>query len=154
MQKPAFDDIFMQLAQNIALRSHCVRKKVGAVLAKDTRIVSIGYNGPPAGTYNCDEKWPVIGCPEQLKGGCSLAIHAEQNAIIYAIKQSIALQGATLYITLSPCLPCARIVYSMGISKVIYENSYAEYKSIEYDEGLNFLKQFGVETLKYTNSTL
>lgn len=153
MDKPAFDDIFMSLAHTIALRSHCVRKKVGAVLTKDTRIISIGYNGPPAGTYNCDEKWPTTGCPEQMKGGCSLAIHAEQNAIIYATKQNIALQNATLYITLSPCLPCARIVYSMGIAKVIYSHSYAEYKSVEYEEGLAFLKEFGIEILKYTNST-
>lgn len=152
MQRPEFEDIFMDLAHTIALRSHCVRKKVGAVLVKDTRIISIGYNGPPAGTYNCDEKWPLTGCPEQIKGGCSLALHAEQNAIIYATKQNISLDNSTLYLTLSPCLACARIVYSMGIVKVIYAHSYAEYKSTAYEEGLEFLKQFGVEVCKYTKS--
>ena len=99
----------MDLANSLARRSHCVKMKVGAVLAKDTRIVSLGYNGPPPGTHNCDEEWPVDGCPRESKGGCSLALHAEQNAIIYAAKNNVILEGSTLYITLSPCLACARI---------------------------------------------
>lgn len=149
MNRPSFDEIFIELAKTIAKRSHCVRAQVGAVLTKDTRIISIGYNGPPSGTYNCDEVWPDRGCPEQMKGGCSLAIHAEQNAIIYASKQNISLEGATLYITLSPCLPCARIIYSVGIGAVFYLNSYAEYKGLPCDEGLEFLKTFGVSINKY-----
>ena len=59
--KPSFDSIFMDLAVNLAQRSHCVKAQVGAVLTKDTRIISIGYNGPPAGTHNCDEEWPGTG---------------------------------------------------------------------------------------------
>ncbi len=147
--RPGFDDIYMELAVNLAKRSHCIKRHVGAVLTKDTRIISIGYNGPPSGTHNCDERWPEAGCPPDSKGGCSLAIHAEQNAILYAVKNKTSVDGATLYVTLSPCLACARIIYSMGILRVIYFNSYAEYKGIAKDEGVEFLKTFGVECNKY-----
>jgi dCMP deaminase len=149
MTRPAFDDIFMELAVNLARRSHCIKRHVGAVLTKETRIISIGYNGPPAGTHNCDEEWPEGGCPRDSKGGCSLAIHAEQNAILYAVKNKTSVEGATLYITLSPCLACSRIIYSMGISKVICLNSYAAYKGIASDEGVDFLRKFGVDAEQY-----
>ena len=147
--RPAFDDIYMELAVNLAKRSHCVRRHVGAVLTKDTRIISIGYNGPPSGTHNCDDEWAEKGCPRDSKGSCSLAIHAEQNAILYAVKNKTSVEGATLYVTLSPCLACARIIFSMGINRVIYFNSYAEYKGIPSDEGVDFLRTFGIACEKY-----
>lgn len=139
----------MNLASDLALRSHCVKAQVGAVLVKDTRIISIGYNGPPAGTHNCDEEWPETGCPRDSKGSCSLAIHAEENAILYAVKNGASLEGATLYLTLSPCLPCARIIYSSGIKKVLFQNSYAEFKGLSNDEGVDFLNKFGVVARKF-----
>ena len=147
--RPSFDDIYMELANNLARRSHCVKMKVGAVITQDTRIVSLGYNGPPAGTKNCDEEWPETGCPRSERGGCSLALHAEENAILYAAKNKVTLSGGTLYVTLSPCLPCARIIFTMDIKKVFYLNSYAEYKGMDLDEGLAFLQKFGVEVIKY-----
>ncbi len=150
MSLPSFDDIYMELAVNLAKRSHCIKRHVGAVLTKDTRIISIGYNGPPSGTHNCDEEWPTAGCPRDSKGGCSLAIHAEQNAILYAVKNKTSVDGATLYVTLSPCLSCARIIYSVGIQHVIFLNSYAEHKGIAHDEGVDFLRKFGVKAEKYT----
>lgn len=150
--RPSFDDIYMDLAVNLAKRSHCVKMKVGAVIAKDTRIVSLGYNGPPAGTHNCDLEWPGEGCPRSQKGGCSLALHAEENAILYAAKNRIDLDGATLYVTLSPCLPCARMIFTTGIKKVFYMNSYAEYKGMALDEGIDFLTKFGVEVTKHHGS--
>ena len=152
MDKPSFDDIYMELASNLAKKSHCVKIKVGAVLTKDTRIISLGYNGPPAGTHNCDEEWPQTGCARDRKGSCSLALHAEENAILYAAKNSVSLEGATLYTTLSPCLACARTIYTMGVKKVVYLNSYAEYKGLEIEEGVEFLKQFGVEVDRYSKS--
>lgn len=158
MSRPAFEDIYMELAVNLARRSHCIKRHVGAVLTKDTRIISIGYNGPPSGTHNCDEEWPGVGCPRDSKGGCSLAIHAEQNAILYAVRNKTSVEGATLYVTLSPCLACARIIYSMGITRVIYFRSYAEHKGIPNDEGVDFLVKFGVEVERYAgelaNATL
>ncbi len=149
MSRPDFDDIYMELAVNLAKRSHCIKKHVGAVLTKDTRIISIGYNGPPAGTHNCDVEFPSEGCARDSKGSCSLALHAEQNAILYAVKNNTSVEGSTLYVTLSPCLACARIIYSMGISKVVYLFSYAEYKGIGSDEGVDFLAKFGVKVQLY-----
>ena len=148
MNKPTFDNIFMNLATDLAKRSHCVKAQVGAVLAKDTRIISIGYNGPPAGTHNCDEEFPDHGCPRDSKGSCSLALHAEENAILYAVKNGANLEGATLYTTLSPCLPCARLIFSAGIKQVYFDKSYAQYKGLASDEGVDFLNKFGVSAVK------
>lgn len=144
MTKLSFDTIFMNLATDLAKRSHCVKAQVGAVLAKDTRIISIGYNGPPAGTHNCDEEWPENGCQRDARGSCSLALHAEENAILFAVKNGANLEGATLYTTLSPCLPCARLIFSAGVKQVFFLNSYAEYKGLPSDEGVDFLNRFGV----------
>jgi dCMP deaminase len=149
MIKPSFDDIYMELAENLAKRSHCVKAQVGAVLTKDTRIVSLGYNGPPAGTHNCDIEWPVEGCPRDSKGSCSLALHAEQNAILYASKNNVSIEGSTLYVTLSPCISCARVIYTTGIKRVYYLNSYADFKGLKSDEGVDFLQKFGVEVHRY-----
>ncbi|UBM59558.1 dCMP deaminase family protein [Marinilongibacter aquaticus] len=148
-QRPDFDDIFMDLAINLAKRSHCVKAQVGAVLTNETRIISIGYNGPPSGTHNCDADFGADGCPRDSKGSCSLALHAEQNAILYAAKNGGRVEGATMYVTLSPCISCARVIYTMKIKKVFYLHSYAEYKGIEKDEGVEFLRSFGVEVVKY-----
>lgn len=148
--KPTFDSIYMELAEKLALRSHCTRAQVGAVLTKDTRIISIGYNGPPQGTHNCDEDFHEEGgCPRDSKGSCSLALHAEQNAILYASKNGASIEGSTIYVTLSPCISCARIIFSMKIKRVIYLNSYAAYKGLASDEGVDFLRTFGVEVLSY-----
>ena len=148
-RNPSFDDIYMNLADSLAQKSHCVKQKVGAVLTKDTRIVSLGYNGPPAGTHNCDEVWPENGCARDRKGSCSLALHAEANAILYAAKNKVDMDGSTLYVTLSPCLPCARIIFSVGVKKVFYLKSYAAYKGIESDEGVDFLTKFGIQVSQY-----
>ncbi|AMQ00226.1 cytidine deaminase [Pedobacter cryoconitis] len=147
--KPGFNDIYMNLAVDLAARSHCVRAQVGAVLTKDTRIISIGYNGPPSGTHNCDEEWPDTGCEKDSRGSCLLALHAEENAILYASRNGSRIEGATLYTTLSPCIACARLILSSGIKVVYFKDSYAAYKGLSSDEGVDFLKRFGVEVNKY-----
>jgi dCMP deaminase len=139
----------MELAEKLSLRSHCVKAQVGAVLTKDTRIVSLGYNGPPAGTHNCDQEWPEHGCARDSKGSCSLALHAEQNAILYATRNNVSMQDATLYVTLSPCISCARVIFTTGIRKVFYKNSYAAFKGLNTDEGVDFLRRFGVEVQQF-----
>lgn len=149
MVKQAFNDIYMNLATDLATRSHCVRAQVGAVLTKDTRIISIGYNGPPAGTHNCDEEWPSEGCARDSKGSCSLALHAEENAILYAVKNGSKIDGATLYTTLSPCIACARLILSSGIKEVYFKDSYAAYKGLASDEGVDFLIRFGVKVFQH-----
>ena len=107
MTKLSFDHIFINLATDLAKRSHCVKAQVGAVLTKDTRIISIGYNGPPAGTHNCDEEWPETGCPRDARGSCSLALHAEENSILYAVKNGANLERRNLRAALSP-MPALR----------------------------------------------
>ena len=149
MEKPSFDEIYMDLAEKLAMRSHCVKAHVGAVLTKDTRIISLGYNGPPSGTHNCDKEWPEVGCPRDSKGSCSLALHAEQNAILYAAKNNVSMDGATLYVTLSPCISCARVIFTTGIKKVLFKDSYAAFKGLPNDEGVDFLKRFGVEVIRF-----
>ncbi len=149
MQKLSFNEIYMELAEKLATRSHCVKAQVGAVLTKDTRIISLGYNGPPAGTHNCDIDFPIEGCPRDSKGSCSLALHAEQNAILYAAKNNVSMQDATLYVTLSPCISCARVIYTTGIKKVYFKDSYAKFKGLANDEGVDFLRKFGVEVIEY-----
>lgn len=149
MSRPTFNEIYMELAEKLASRSHCVKAQVGAVLTKDTRIISLGYNGPSAGTHNCDVEWPETGCPRDSKGSCSLALHAEQNAILYAANNNMNMKGATLYVTLSPCISCARVIYTVGITKVYFKKSYAEFKGIPNDEGVDFLRRFGVEVVKF-----
>jgi len=141
MPKKSFDTIFMHLASDLAFRSHCVKAQVGAVLTKDTRIISIGYNGPPAGTHNCDEEWPEQGCARDARGSCSLALHA--------VKNGANLEGATLYVTLSPCLACARLIFSAGIAVVFYLKSYAAYKGFPADEDVDFLNRFGIAATQY-----
>ncbi|MFI5150787.1 MAG: deoxycytidylate deaminase [Bacteroidia bacterium] len=152
-KRPSFDEIYMELAINLSKRSHCVKAQVGAVLTKDTRIISLGYNGPPAGTHNCDLEWPGTGCPRDSKGSCSLALHAEQNAILYAAKNHGTIEGATLYVTLSPCISCARVIYTTGIKEVFYVNSYAEFKGLPSDEGVDFLRKFGVKVSRFIPKT-
>ena len=139
---PSFDQIYMNLASNLALRSHCVKQQVGAVLAKDTRIVSLGYNGPPAGTHNCDEEWPETGCARDRKGSCYLALHAEANAILKVAKSSQSTEGASLYVTYSPCKECSKLIIQSGIKNVFYSEDYRD------TSGLIILKESGVNTLK------
>jgi dCMP deaminase len=78
-------------------------------------------------------------------------LHAEQNAILYASKNNVAVEGSTLYVTLSPCIACARVIFTVGIKKVFYKHSYAKYKGIPVDEGVEFLRKFGVDVQQFSN---
>jgi dCMP deaminase len=135
---------YLQIALNISKLSHCVKNHVGCVIVIDNIIISNGYN------YNlhgeCDQQ--RLNCQHDCHGSCLFVLHAEHNAIMSAIKQGYDLSKAVLYSTLSPCLACARIIYSANISKVIYMNSYAEYKGLPYDEGVKFLNTLGIPTTK------
>jgi dCMP deaminase len=99
-------------------------------------------------------KWPETGCERDSRGSCSLALHAEQNALMYAFSNNAKVDGSTIYLTLTPCLACARMLLSAGIKKVVYLKSYAEYKGLPKDEGIDFLQKFGVETSKFGEDVL
>lgn len=120
--------------------SHSRRAKVGAVIVKDHRVISVGYNGMPEGwDNNCEDelKWPngeiryLTTKPEVL--------HAEANALTFAAKNGLATQGCSLVLTLEPCFECSKLIYQSGIKKVFYRDSYREHNGIE------FLKRCGVE---------
>lgn len=126
--RPDWDTYFMTIAETIATRSNCSRRHVAAVIVSENRIISTGYNGTPRGILNCFEG----GCPRcsgTVASGSSLeeclCVHAEQNAICQAAYYGIRLAGSSIYVTLTPCLTCAKLIVNSGIREVIYGGSYA-----------------------------
>jgi len=126
-----FDKAYLRIAREWSKLSHCSRKQVGAVIVKDRMIISDGYNGTPTGFENpCEDedgytKWYVL--------------HAEANAILKVAGSTQSCKGATLYITLSPCKECSKLIYQSGIKRVVYLKGYKD------DSGLKFLEKAGVE---------
>ena len=125
--RPTWDEYFMNLALQTAKRSTCPRAFVGAVLVKDKRIISTGYNGSPAGLPHCTE----VGCQmRNLNSGknqvehCVRTVHAEQNAIIQAAIHGISTKGSILYVTHQPCHLCAKMLVNAGVEKIIYNATY------------------------------
>jgi len=116
----------MAIAQLLALRSTCLRNQIGAVIAKQGRIISTGYNGVPSGLPHCT---PDI-CNED--GPCTRTVHAEANAIVHAAKVGIKTDYATLYTTISPCLDCAKLIINAGIDTVIFDKPYRDSSPIKY----------------------
>ena len=141
--KQKFRDAYMKTAETFAELSSARRLHVGAIVVKDDRIISIGYNGMPAGwDNNCeyeeiydykfnDEYYQLKTRPEVL--------HAETNAIAKLAKSNESGMGATMFVTHSPCLDCAKLIYQSGISHVLYRNSYRS------EDGINFLKKAGIQ---------
>ena len=131
--RPTWDEYFMEISKLVAKRSTCLRRQVGCVLVKDKQILATGYNGAPAGLNHCLD----IGCirdklniPSGERHELCRAVHAEQNAIIQAAKHGVAVDGATLYITILPCKLCARMLINAGIKCVVYEGNYPDADSI------------------------
>ncbi len=125
--RPPWDQYFMNIAQVVASRSNCVKRKVAAVVTLDRRIISTGYNGTPRGTRNCNEG----GCPrcnELAPGGTGLGdclcSHGEENAITQAAYHGVGLRGATIYTTFAPCLQCTKMIINVGLKEVVYSLSY------------------------------
>ena len=126
-----YDTAYIKMAQEWAKLSHCERRKVGALIVKDRMIISDGFNGTPTGFENfCEDeenytKWYVL--------------HAEANAILKVASSTQSCKNATLYITMSPCKECSKLIHQAGIKRVVYANAYKD------DAGLRFLKKAGVE---------
>jgi len=113
--------MLMRVSEVIALRGTCQRAQVGAVLAQDGRIIATGYNGSPAGMPHCID----IGC-EVVDGHCVRTAHAEAGAIAYAARKGLALEGATLYVTHTPCETCAKLIINAGVIEVVVGTPYGE----------------------------
>lgn len=143
-----WDKRFMELAKNVAQWSSCVRnnRQVGAVIVKNKRILTTGYNGAPAGVKSCKERGfclrDKLGIQSGTRAEVCYAIHAEQNAVIQAAKLGISVEGATIYVTHQPCSVCTRILINSGISRIVYQNDYPDNFS------LDLLKESGVEFVK------
>jgi dCMP deaminase len=126
-ERPDWDTYFMSIAHVVARRGNCLRRRVAAVIVKERRVISTGYNGTPRGVKNCFEG----GCPRcagDAPSGADLGecicAHAEENAITQAAYHGIAVKDGVLYCTLSPCLTCARMIVNAGIREVVYDEEY------------------------------
>jgi dCMP deaminase len=136
MEKTRWDEYFMKVADVTADMSYCTRLKVGAVAVRDNRIIGTGFNGLPAGGDNCCEDVETgLTKPE--------VTHAERNLIEFAAKEGLSLKGATMYLTHSPCIECAKSIKNAGIDVVVWG---AEYR---ITNGLSFLHKYGVKTRKF-----
>lgn len=118
------DTNFINIATELASASKCVSKQVGAVIVKDGRILSTGYNGTPAGYKNCRDHWDNEYTSEHHEWSKTYEIHAEMNAIIWAARKGISIEGATIYVTLEPCSECSKNLIASGISRIVYAKSY------------------------------
>jgi dCMP deaminase len=126
-ERPSWDAYFMSIARQVASRSNCVKRRVGAVIVVDRRIVSTGYNGTPRGVRNCNEG----GCPRCnafTEGGARLdeclCSHAEENAITQAAYHGVSVRGGSIYTTFSPCLQCTKMIINAGLEEVAYSADY------------------------------
>jgi dCMP deaminase len=125
--RPSWDQYFMDIVDLVSKRSTCLRRKVGAILVRDKRILATGYNGPPTGITHCSE----VGClrdklkiPSGERHELCRGLHAEQNAIIQAALYGVSTKGATIYCTNHPCIICAKMIINSGIESFVYKEDY------------------------------
>ena len=135
-----YDVAYLKRALEWAKLSYCKRKQVGALIVKDRTIISDGYNGTPSGFENC--------CEDENNKTKWYVLHAEANAILKISRSTQSCEGATLYLTLSPCKECSKLIFQSGIKRVVYIQDYPD------NEGLVFLESAGVETLKISQEEL
>ncbi len=139
------DRNFINIAREISRASKCVSKQVGAVIVKNGRILSTGYNGTPAGYTNCCDHWDNQYTKEHHEWSKTYEIHAEMNAIIWAAREGISIKDATIYVTLEPCSECSKNIIASGIKRIVYEKSYEHTNS---NTVTKFLKDNDVEILQ------
>lgn len=139
------DENFIKIAQEIATASKCVSKQVGAVIVKDGRILSTGYNGTPAGYINCHDHWGNEYTKDHHEWSKTYEIHAEMNAIIWAARKGISIEDATIYVTLEPCSECSKNIIASGIKRIVYLKPYEHNHSAIISK---FIKDNGVKIEK------
>ena len=150
LPRPSWDEYFMNIARTVSSRSNCIKRKVAAIVIKDLRVISTGYNGTPRGVKNCSEG----GCPRcntYVASGTKLdecvCSHGEENAIVQAAYHGVSLKGATLYTTFSPCLTCTKMIINSGIAEVVYNVDYplADKAKTVLKEARIKLRQFKID---------
>lgn len=135
-----FDKAYLKMALEWARLSYCERKQVGALIVKDRMIISDGYNGTPSGSENC--------CEDETGKTYWYVLHAEANAILKLAGSTQSAKGATLYLTLSPCKDCSKLILQAGIERVVYVNTYSD------NEGISFLKNHRIEIIQVSENEL
>jgi dCMP deaminase len=138
VERPSWDEYFVQIAHMVATRATCPRRSVGAVIVLDKRILATGYNGAPIGLAHCTE----VGC-HLVAGHCIRALHAEQNAILQAALNGVSTRGATIYVTCQPCNHCAKMIINAGIQRVVFEGDYPD------EFALELFAEAGVQLCRY-----
>ncbi|MFC1637659.1 cytidine/deoxycytidylate deaminase family protein, partial [Candidatus Margulisiibacteriota bacterium] len=134
MKRPAWDDYFMKLANDVSERAICVKRKVGAVVVKDNRILSSGYNGAPKGLAHCTEQSCLrkkMNVPSGERHELCRGLHAEQNAIIQAAVYGVSIDGATMYCNYQPCVICVKMIINAGIKRLVYAGGYPDKLALE-----------------------
>jgi len=129
MSRPAWDDYFMKITQDVSLRATCVKRTVGAIIVKDNRILSTGYNGAPKGFDHCTEQTCIrkqMNLPSGQRHELCRGLHAEQNAIIQAAWHGVKIAGGTMYCNYQPCVICAKMMINAGIIKLVYAGGYPD----------------------------
>lgn len=143
--RPSWDEYFMSIAEMVKTRSTCIRRQVGAVIVKDKRILTTGYNGTPIGLKHCDEAGCLreqLGIPSGQRHELCRGIHAEQNAIIQAAAFGVPIQGSTIYVTLSPCILCTKMLINSGITRIVTKEAYNDKLALQ------MLEESGIEYIK------
>jgi len=146
MERPDNDTYFMRMAELVATRSTCLRRNVGAVVVKEKRVLTTGYNGAPKGLRHCAE----VGCvrlENHIQSGTRhelcRGVHAEQNAVIQAAYFGVSIKGSTIYTTAFPCVMCAKILVNAGVSEIVYKDDYVD------DLSKKVLDESGVTVRQY-----
>jgi len=144
--RPSWEQYFMQLAHLISTRSTCTRRKVGAVVVKNKRILATGYNGTPSGVRHCSEAGCLrekLGVPSGQRQEICRGLHGEQNAIIQAATSGTSIKDSVLFCTTQPCVTCAKMIINAGIKQVTYEGAYPDKLALE------MLKEAGIKLIRF-----
>jgi dCMP deaminase len=146
-RRPPWDEYFMEICQVVARRATCSRRQVGAILVRDRRILTTGYNGPPRGLRHCEELGGCfrerIGVPSGERHELCRALHAEQNAIIQAALHGVQTPGSTMYVTSFPCSLCVKMLINAGVVRVVYRGHYPD------ELAAQMLAEAGVEARRW-----
>ena len=143
--RPTWDDYFLQMAHVVARRSTCLRRRVGALLVRDKRILATGYNGAPSNLPHCEQAGclrDAMGIPSGERQELCRGLHAEQNAIIQAARHGVDTRDSALYCTTQPCVTCAKMLINAGVKRVVYRGDYSDKMAVE------MLTAAGVELLR------
>jgi dCMP deaminase len=144
-ERPDWEHYFMDIVELVSLRSTCQRRRVGAVIVKDKRMLTTGYNGAPTGVHHCTKSECLrekLKIPSGERHELCRGLHAEQNAIIQAALHGVSIKGATLYCTYHPCIICSKMIINAGITTVVYKNEYRD------DLAREMLAEAGIQVKK------